>query len=152
MSPRSTKIPPPPRNHWPAGWLLLFALVLLAVVALRFLAGCAELLPALAAAGPIAASGLDAYSKALEAARANGATPDQLAQILAGITEILRLEREHAAKCEVEKRLPEDPAALARAMQDKAVLGEQLALERAKVATLLEAVARQRTVTDGGVP
>jgi hypothetical protein len=155
-SDRSTRIPPRPRGHWPAGWLVVFALILLGYLALRFMTGCEALIPALTAAGPLAASGLDAYSKAIEAARSNGATADQLAQILAGITEVLRLEREHASRCAIAEKPPEDPAALAKALNEKAILREQLALEEAKVATLLEAIVHRdvkpANMPDGGAP
>lgn len=139
---RSTKLPSP-RGHWPAGPLVALALVLLALATLRFCTGCAELLPALTAAAPVAASGLDAYSRAVEAAKASGADQKTLTEIAAALARIEALEREQAAVCRAAPApAPADPGALAKALERQAQLEEQLALERAVAAELLRRIPR----------
>lgn len=128
------------------GRFLLFVFVPLVLF------GCEAMLPFLSAAAPVAATGIEAYAKTIEAAKAKGATEEQLAEIRIALTEILKLEREHAARCEVAKDPPPDPVAAAKILHDKAVAEERLALARDVAATLLTRLDAPKVGADGGTP
>ena len=142
---RAPILPPPPRRrpHWRGGIVLAAALALTA---------CADLLPLLTAAAPVAEAGAKAYEVAVEQARQRAGVPASAPEIAALRGRVLALEKaEKAERIERAKERAADLRALTK-------LAREIAALRGELTDAIEVLEARRPdagaapIVDAGAP